>query len=222
MKKKIFIFALCGFLILLLTGCGKSTANSNQSGGNSANNFDATKVEKNISISEETIISNNSLVAIIKNGNDESINIEVEAVFYDADGNPLGSNSAYLSIYNKQQMACNFYDIPSGYSDYEISIKATKPIYTNYSNKIDVTSNDTGEQIVVQVTNNSSDTIDNIDIATVFYKNGKIVGYENGYDSDLKSDATSTSNIYYPYDANFENVSFDKYKVYVSAYSYNY
>ena len=222
MKKKIFIFALCGFLILSLTGCDNSTNNSNQSGGKSANNFDANKIEKNISISDETIAPDNTLVTIIKNGNDETVNIEVEAIFYDANGNPLGSDSAYLSIYNKQEMACAFYNIPSGYSDYEINIKANKNFYTNYSNKINVTSNDTGEQIVVQVVNNSDKDIESVDLVAVFYKDGKIVGYDIAYKNELRSGVTSTSNIYYPYDANYEDVSFDNYKVYVSAYSYNY
>lgn len=221
MKKKIFNFLLCGFLILLLTGCGNAsnTDRTNQSTGSSIESFDASKVEKNISISGADRAADNSLVAIVKNGNDKDVSIEVEAVFYDAEGNTLGSDSEYLSIYSNQEMACNFYNTPTDYSDYEINIKAEENYYENYSNQIEVTNNNTGEQIVVQVTNNSSKQIDSVDIAVVFYNKGKIVGYSDSYEYDLRSKETATANIYYPYDSNYDDVAFDEYKVYVSAYN---
>lgn len=220
--KKVLGILLCGFLVLSLTGCGNSsdTDNTNQSSGsNTQEKFNAEKIEKNISISESAEAADNTIVAVIKNNNDETVNIEVEAVFYDADGNTLGSDSDYLSIYNNQEMACNFYNTPSNYSDYEINIKAEESYYKNYSNQIEVSNNNTGDQIAVQVTNNSSDDIESVDIAVVFYNEGKIVGYSNNYENDLRSKGTATANIYYPYDSNYDDVAFDEYKVYASAYS---
>lgn len=222
--KKVLGIILCGFLVLSLTGCrnSDSTDNTNQSSGNSAKEkFDASAIEDNISISEADVALDGTLVAIIKNGNDETVNIEVEAVFYDEDGNALGSDSDYLTIYNNQEMACNFYNTPTDYSDYEINIKAEENYYTNYSNQIEISNNDTGEQIVVQVTNNADNTIESVDVAVVFYSDGEIVGYNSAYEYDLRSGSTSTSNIYYPYDSDYNDVSFDEYSVYVSAYSYD-
>lgn len=221
MSKKLLSIVLCGFLMIGISGCGNSdTDNSNQSRGTNENSFDAKKVEKNISVSEEGIAADKTLVAIIKNGNKESVDLEVEAVFYDEEGNSVGSDTSYLSIYGNQEMACNFYNTPTNYSDYEINIKANESVYDNYSNKVEVKDNNTGEQLAVQVVNNAGQDINNVDVAVVFYKDGKIVGFGNDLASDLREGETSTSNIYYPYDENYDDVTFDEYKVFVSAYNY--
>ncbi len=220
--KKILVCLLCStILAFLLTGCGNSTVDeSNQSSGIASSDFDAEKIEENISISEIDEALDGSLVAIIKNGNDEDVSLEIEAVFYDADENSLGSDSCILSIYKNQEMACEFYDTPSNYSNYEINITAEENYYINYSNQIEITNNDTGEKIVVQVTNNAGEELESIVVAVVFYKDGKLVGFSSSYDYNLRDGNKSTFNIYYPYDKNYDDVSFDEYKVYVSAYNY--
>ena len=221
MSKKLFSILLCGFLVLGVVGCGNEakTDSSNQSTGTNES-FNAKKIEKNISITEEGIAADNTVVASIKNKNKEAVDLEVEAVFYDEEGNALGNDTAYLSIYNNQEMACNFYNVPENYSDYEIKIKANDSLYKNFSNKVEVKDNNTGEQLAVQVVNNAGKDIENVDVAVVFYQDGKIVGFGNDLASDLRDGETSTSNIYYPYDENYDDVSFDEYKVFVSAYNY--
>ena len=37
--------------------------------------------------------------------------------------------------------------------------------------------------------------------------------------TDLREGQTSTSNIYYPYDENYDDITYDSYKVFVSAYN---
>ena len=222
MKKKICSFLLCGFLILSLSGCGNdpNTNNSNQARGtNNKNEFNAETIEKNISITGSAEAEDGTLVAIVKNNNKESVSLEVEAVFYDENGDSVGSDTNYLSIYNNQEMACNFYNTPSDYSNYEINIKAEDNYYNNYSNQVDIKDNNTGEQITVQVTNNAGEDIEYVDTAVVFYRDGKIVGYDEDYSDDLRDEKTATFNINYPYNENYYDVTFDEYKVYVSAYS---
>ena len=116
-------------------------------------------------------------------------------------------------------MACNFYNTPSDYSNYEINIKAEDNYYNNYSNQVDIKDNNSGEQITVQVTNNAGEDIEYVDTAVVFYRDGKIVGYDEDYSDDLRDEKTATFNINYPYNENYDDVTFDEYKVYVSAYS---
>lgn len=222
MMKKVLIYLLCStVLVFLLAGCGNSSNDdSGKKSANKGSDFDTEKIEKNITISEIEEAKDGSLVAIVKNDNDEVVEIEIEVVFYDSEENSLGSDTCYLSMYNKQEMACEFYDTPSDYNDYEVNVVAEENYYPNYFNQIEVTDNDTGEQVVVQVTNNADEEIEVIDVAVVFYKDGKIVGYSGSYESNLRSGSKSTSNIYYPYDENYNDVSFDDYKVFVSAYGY--
>ena len=160
-----------------------------------------------------------TLVAIVKNDNNSAVELEVEAVFYDVDGNSLGSDTSYLYINKNQEMACDFYNVPENYNDYEINIKASEPIYTNYSDKVEIKDNDTGEQLAVQVTNNAGKDIDSVDVAVVFYQGDKIVGFGSDLATDLREGQTSTSNIYYPYDENYDDITYDSYKVFVSAYN---
>lgn len=218
MRKKLFGAILCGFLVFSLAGCGNDAESDR--GSFSVDGFNAEKVEKNISVSAEGIASDKTLVAIVKNNNNSSVEVEVEAVFYDADGNSLGSDTAYLYIDKKQEMACNFYNVPKNYSDYEINIKANDPVYTNYSDKVEVKDNDTGEQLAVQVKNNAGKDIESVDVAVVFYQGDKIVGFGSDLATDLRKDQTSTSNIYYPYDENYDDITYDSYKVFVSAYNF--
>ena len=216
MKKKLFIFLLCGFLALSLSGCGNNSSDSTSQGESTS----AEDLEKNISVAEEGITESNLLVIVVSNDNDESVYVEVEAVFYDEDGNALNSETTYMSIYSNSEMACYFYNTPSDFDTYEINFDADNSYYEDYSDQVEITDNDTGSQVTVQATNNSSETIESIDVAVVFYRDGTIVGFDEDFSYDLDAGKTDTFNIYYPFDENYENVEYDEYKVYFSAYNF--
>ena len=82
--------------------------------------------------------------------------------------------------------------------------------------------NNNGKNIVVQAKNNSKDTIDYITVAVVYYNQGKVVGITDGIASVVKPGRSGNFTLHFPYDANYEDVEFDDYKVLVTeAYSYS-
>lgn len=216
MKTKLFVFLLCGILALSLSGCGNdSSDDTSQSESNSSNS-----IEENISIVESSQSESGKLVAIVKNSNDEPVYVEVKVVFYDEEGNTLNSETAYMSISSNSEMSYYFYNTPSDYDTYEFTFDAETDYYENYTNQFDITDTDTGEQITVQTTNNSSETVDYVDVAIVYYRDGVIVGYDEDFYYDLEAGQTATFTLYYPFDADYEEVEYDDYKVFFSAYNF--
>ena len=81
----------------------------------------------------------------------------------------------------------------------------------------EMTSNNTGEQISVQVKNNNDIAFDSITVLVAYYRNGSIVGCVEGYANDTTTPANGTAyiNVYYPENSNYDEVSFDKYETYL-------
>ena len=217
MYKKIFIALFCCFLILSLTGCNNSEKDR---GSYSVQGFDKEKHEKNIKILESEITTYGELVAIIKNNNDIDVSLNLEVNFYDKEGNPLGSDNSNIFVSNNSEMATCFTDIPKNYSDYKITFTADEPSFKDFTDKIKIKDNDTGEQLAVEITNNAKQTIEEVNIDVVYYKDSKIIGFDANGENDVKNNDSKIINIDYPYDKNFDNIPFDNYKIFVSAYNY--
>lgn len=157
-------------------------------------------------------------VVIIKNNNDVDIyDFEIEALFYDKDDNLLGSSKRVLDIFEKgQESATKFDDTPSNSEKVKFNIRLGKSTYyESHLSEMKLVHNNTGKQIVIQITNNSTKKIEMLPLGVVFYKNGEIVGYSDYEEYDLTSGDTATINISYPYDKSFDDVKFDDYKVFI-------
>ena len=108
------------------------------------------------------------------------------------------------------------------FATYNLFVDAEQATEIQYFDKIEVTHNNNGENIVVQVKNNSEETIEFMTVSVVYYKQGNVVGIADGITSDIKSGRAGNFNIHYPFDAAYEDIEFDNYKVFVTeAYSYN-
>jgi len=81
----------------------------------------------------------------------------------------------------------------------------------------EIIANNTGEQISVQVKNNNDIEIGNIKILVAYYKNGEVVGCENGYEfeTNTKAQGTAYINVEYPEDSKYKKVEFDDYEAYL-------
>ena len=81
--------------------------------------------------------------------------------------------------------------------------------------------NNNGENIIVQVKNNSGTVIDSMEVAVIYYKDGKAIGYDYDLESSVKADRSANFELDYPTDKNYREIPFDTYKVFLnSAESY--
>ncbi len=179
-------------------------------------------IEKNISISGE-LTEKANLVVFAKNNNTTSVDMEIEVEFYDANGKILGSSSDDLiAVGSGREVAIEMWNTPTNFDTYKIYVDAEKTYETDYFNQIEMVHNNNGTNIVVQVKNNSEDTIEFMTVSVVYYNEGKVVGITDGIVSDIKPGRSGNFNLDYPYNSEYENVKFDDYKVFVTeAYSYN-
>ena len=210
------------------TSVGTNDYNYNGSNNNSNNTntskYSPAELEKNI-VCNGAITEEGNLVAFVKNNNDIPIKMEVEVEFYDSDGMIVGSSSNILSVVSaNSEIATEFWSTPDLFDSYKIYVDAEIVVYyKSYIDSIELIHNNTGKGIIVQVKNNSSDVIDDVRVAVVYYNGDKVVGYDNGSGYEIKSDRSANITLSYPHDRNYKNVYFDSYKVFVNeVYSSNY
>ena len=165
----------------------------------------------------------------LKNNNNTPVYVDdVSVRFFDAEGNFVKKENAYDSYFcipanNEVVTYVKRYD--NNFSEYaksEIEVILGEPLYTYYSENLDVKANDTNEEIAVTIVNNNDAELDCIEVNVVFLKEGSVVGIEEGISYDEKIEANGGAayiNVDYPSDSDYEEVAFDEFKVYImSAY----
>ena len=149
-------------------------------------------------------------------------------VFYDANGNiqstavdsnycfepnttiALEFSSRNTSTYKLQPYAKFKLNMGNVYESY----------HTGYLRKIKVSPSPTDGKIIAEVTNNSGKKLNFINLAVIFYDaSGKVIGYDDTYADCTAIGDVDYTNIYYPYDANYNKITPASYRVYVN-YAY--
>ncbi len=186
-------------------------------------NADLVKLSKNIKSYGE-LAKNGMLIVFVTNDNNIALDMIVEVEFYDEKGTILGSQKEYLDgVGAKRDVALEMYDTPSKFDNYKIYVDVERTDYATYYDKLQISNNNTGKNIVLQVKNNSQDEIQSIEVAVVYYNDGKVVGFDDNIAFDIKSGRSANFNFYYPKDKNYKIVQFDDYKIFVNeATTYNY
>ena len=226
MKKKILGLFTLFMTVLLISGCsvrlnGIKKDTNNTAGGSAIK--EATNLSKNIK-SEGAITQQGKLVVIAKNNNKEVVTLKIEVEFYDSSNTLVKSGEEYLSaVAPGSEVAVEIYDTPENFDNYKIYTDAEKSTYVKtYLDKIEIPHNKT-EEVVAQVKNNSDETIETMEAAIVYYQGDKIVGYDYDMTSDIKPGRAGNFNFSNPYNKNYDDVSYDNYKIFVNeAYSYAY
>ena len=222
-RRKQRITALTLVMTLLMSGCGPKVPNStgtNTSTGN-GNANPTENLEKNI-VSNGALTERGKLVVFAKNNNKVNIDLTIEVEFYDANGTLVGSDKESLySVGAGSEVAVELYDTPESFTKYDIYTDATvESITKSYADSIEISHNKT-ENVVAQVKNNSNDVISAMQVAVVYYQGDKVVGYDYGYESDIKPGRSGNFNFSNPYNNNYDDIDFDNYKIFVNeAYSY--
>ena len=203
------------------TGSNTATGKNPYSQNESQNNTPA-NLEKNI-VSTGYVAKNGRLIVIAGNNNTIAVDMEIEVEFYDKDGTIVGSDRKSLdAVGAKTEIAIEMYSTPSNWDNYKIYIDVEQTNRITYYDKVEIKHSNANKQISVQVTNNSSDIIDEISIAVVFYQGEEVVGLEDNFEIDIKPGRSANFNISYPHDKGYNKIGFDSYKVFLNeVYSYN-
>ncbi|MBO5530274.1 MAG: hypothetical protein J5970_02650 [Bacilli bacterium] len=220
----IFIIMMCVFL----SGCSlkfsvKKPSNNTSTGVNPDQSVKskASDLEKNITTTTG-VTAEKKLVVIAKNSNKEAVSLKITAEFYDENGKIVGSEYENLNCLGaNSEGAVEMFDTPSSYAKFKIYADVEDNIYKSYIDQVSITHNKSGDQVVAQVTNNSSETLSYVDAAVVYYQGNQIVGFDDNIETDVKPGRAANFNFYGPVDSNYDDVPFDTYKVFVNgAYLY--
>lgn len=183
------------------------------------------ELKENIEIEALGITKSGDFAIKVTNNNDVPVNIDtVSTIFKDENGTFMEKVETYDSYIcidaNSETIVYDwgFDEDFSQYQNYEFSFDlsniAEDFLYSNF----EVSSTDTGDQISVQIKNNNSESVESIDVNVVYYENGSIVGIQSGYsyDSTIAEGESAYINVYYPEDADYNEVSFDEYEIYIT------
>lgn len=183
------------------------------------------ELKENIEIEALGITKSGDFAIKVTNNNDVPVNIDtVSTIFKDENGTFMEKVETYDSYIcidaNSETIVYDwgFDEDFSQYPNYEFSFDlsniAEDFLYSNF----EVSSTDTGDQISVQIKNNNSESVESIDVNVVYYENGSIVGIQSGYsyDSTIAEGESAYINVYYPEDADYNEVSFDEYEIYIT------
>ena len=230
--KKLYLLLLVAILTFsITTGCSNNGENNEGTNTSTGTNDQAENTNpqnpsvdlaQNVS-SSGTMTQEGKLVVLVKNNNNVAVDLDIEVEFYDADGLIAGSDSdSLMAVGANAEVAVEMYSTPESFDNYKIYVDVATTEQISYFDKVELVHNNNGEEIVVQVKNNSQDEIDYIEVGIVYYQGDKVVGYDYDNEIDIKPERSANFNLYYPHDDDYDDVNFDTYKVFINeAYSYN-
>lgn len=184
------------------------------------------ELKSNIVIKSIGITKNGDFAFSIENNNNQNVYIDtINVVFKDEDGNFMKKESSDAQFFGVKANSkiINYvwgYDEDfSKYPNYEFEIELSSDwiIENETIDNFEVISNNTGEQISVQVKNNNDFDLRSIIVLVAYYKDDKIVGCVNGYANDTTTSANGTAyiNVDYPEDSEYDEVQFDDYEIFL-------
>lgn len=198
----------------------KPSTNSNGGFGGSTNTN--TNGKKNV-VTYHAESTPYGAVAILENHYDHAVDLTVEFVYY-LNGSMVGVDKDYnFAFAAHSKCALQGWNSDKTWDSFKINLnikKASSSVITNNSG-IHYSANFGNGNVVVRVDNNGR-TNAFTTIAIVFYKNGRIVGYDDR-NADVKNPgSTAYLEFDFPFDRNFEDIIPDKFEVYVNdSYTYS-
>lgn len=213
--KKIIIICL---LLITLTGCKDERLNQR----NEQEFISEDKLSEKITM--ESSIINDSLLLFITNNNKTTIDMDIKVEFYNKKDKVVSTEEdIYSAIKDKKELVVIF-DIYKEYEYYKVFIESEKSAFISYEDKINITeeNNIDNNQINFKITNNAEEAIEYLELAIIYYKENKIVGYDYNFVTNFKKSGTTSIDFSYPYNANYDLVEYDNYKLFINeACTYN-
>lgn len=171
------------------------------------------------------ITDDGEMIIIATNNNKDVVDIEFEIEYYDKSNKLVGSGYADISAVSKNsRFALDVYDAPKSYDSYKVYVDVEETDNISYLGKLEATHNNNKdeEEVIVQVKNTTDKEIEYIGVSIVFYKDNKIVGYDDSLDGEIKSGRSANFTFSYPYDESYDTIYFDEYQVFINeAYTYS-
>lgn len=172
-----------------------------------------TKGTENIIVTDWAYVEDDwhdSIVLALTNVSDSIIpELEAQIVFYDSEGNVIGmEKDRHDAILPGSTVITETMLLGEDVGDYA-SVEVTLDDsgtnnYENHADKLDIEGNVNGDNVFLQVTNTDTETIEEVEIAVVYYKDDLIVGAdtEETFDLGVGSTYTLEFNGYKEYHAN--------------------
>ena len=219
--KKIISIVLGVLFLLTLTGCSLIPRTTKVTGNRIIEKVEdySSKITKTVEFTKR-----NKMIIIAKNENSIDLDITFEVEFYDEKNALITSEKSYLTaVGSGSEVAVQIYDTPKSYYRYQVYTDAKVNDYCKtYFNNIELIHN-RSDNVVAQATNNSNETIDYMTAAVIYYQGNEVVGFDSTTASDVKPGRSGNFTFYDPYDENYNDVTYDNYKVIINeAYSYSY
>lgn len=200
-------------IIFVCLSSNDDEKSTNNTSGNKTNNISVnTKNDYSEDIEYEIFEVNGEDWIKFKNTSSEALDIEMNVKFYDKDKKPVGSDKVYAFCLDK---GATYYDklyITADYDSYEVDIEAEKAEYSKSlkNEKFEIVDNVVSDDIYVEIRNNTSYEISNIELLIKYYKNGKLVALDTNDDYRISPDKTASFEFYVPYGENYKLIEYDK------------
>lgn len=204
------------------TNNSKTNENTNNEKKNTNNNPAKTGTSENV---EYSLIKadDGDYILFGKNKNDGTNEIDFTVEFYNEKDEFIGKGTADLTAVSKNtEFAIDLYDAPKSYDHYKVFIDLEKTDNKSYTDKLTATATINDGKVVGQVKNTTDETIDYMSISVVYYKDNKVIGYDDTFIGETKPGRSANFDFYKPYDENYDDLEYDTYKIYINdAYSYS-
>ena len=182
------------------------------------------KLKENVTAEGLGITANGDFAFKITNNNDEPVYLDsVNVIFKDANGNFAVKESGFVSYFSipaNSEVVNYVWGYSQDYSQYPIyefdfQLSESWSSEDMLCENFEVTSNNTGSQIAVEVKNNNNVATRSMNVVVAYYQGDKIVGCEEGdaYE-EVAAGGTAYVNVDYPTDSRYQDVAFDRYEVY--------
>lgn len=158
--------------------------NNNENVSNSENKDGSVEVVKEYLYMRDD--DNARYFLVLKNNSDHDLSADISVTAKDASGNPIGvEDGIQNSIASEQEVVTEFYfDEAESVDSFEYSIDAYESEYvkSQYDN-LSYETNVNGSKLIVTITNNGSETAENVSPHALFFNNGEIFSHEySGYE----------------------------------------
>jgi len=218
-------------IILLTNGKDKNSKKENEKEYTEKDKKEDKKTKASIEKIKytKTVLDSGDIVIVVKNNNNVEASVDFTVVFSDENGTIVErKNGTVHGVPADSETVLKIYRSSRDYTEFEVEAEVVEDsYYVSNIKDVKITSVDNKEDREISVTfnNNSKNKLDYATVAAVFYKDGKIIGFN--YDSEYDIDVNQSIAMYisYPYDKSYNTLEFDDYKVYVteaSSYSFNY
>ena len=162
-------------------------------------------------------------VAILENHYDYAVRVRVEFVYF-LNGSMIGTDSDSIYAFAPHsKCALQGWNADKTWDSFKVNLKiekASSSLILNNSG-IHYSANFGTGNVMVKVTNNGKRN-SYTTIAVVFYKDGRIVGYDYQFAHVENPGSTAYLEFRFPHNRNYDTITPDKFEVYVNdSYTYN-